>query len=214
MNSRVQERDVYKCFSHYWLNQLVFPLKMIIPQPIINKIPWLTTNEDLRVGMVLQAVQGKLLDVGCGANRLVCEYRATGGEGCGVDIYPWIGVDEVVEDTSRLNYPDSSFDAITFVACLNHIPNRSEVLLEAHRLLASEGRLVLTNLTPWVSRIWHAYAFWDRDQHERGMKEGEKWGFNSDEFKEILLTSGFIIDERIRFAWGLNEMWICRKNIV
>lgn len=72
------------------------------------------------------------------------------------------------------------------MASLNHIPNREAVLREAHRLLSRGGRLVVTNLTPRLSRIWHFGAFWDKDQHERGMEEGEVWGFTHEELVELL----------------------------
>jgi hypothetical protein len=41
-------------------NSLLLPLKLMIPQPIIKKIPGLTTNEDVRLRLVLSQVSGKL----------------------------------------------------------------------------------------------------------------------------------------------------------
>ena len=176
--SRV-ERPLYTSGVQYLVNQALLPLKLVVPQPLIAKVPYLATNYDIRIGVSLQAVKGKLLDIGCGTNRLVKAYRAKGGEGTGVDVYQWDGVDLLVEDTSKLPFPDASFDTITFIACINHIPNRLDVLREAHRLLTPDGRVVLTNLPPGLSRLWHAWAFWDNDQHERGMAEGEVFGFTT-----------------------------------
>jgi SAM-dependent methyltransferase len=191
------------------LDELVLPLKLVVPQPVIAKIPFLRTNEDIRVEMALAYARGRVLDVGCGRNLLVERYRASGGDGVGVDVYPWPGVDEVVQDSSHLPFVDGSFDTVTFVACLNHIPNREAVLAEARRLLAPGGRVVLTNLTPRLSRIWHAWAFWDADQHERGMEEGEVWGFTDAELTEMLERNRFEISQRAAFSWGLNHLYVC-----
>lgn len=204
------ERPLYGSSFHYGLNQVLLPLKLVIPQPLIARIPFLTTNYDTRMGVALQAVKGRLLDIGCGTNRLVRAYRQRGGEGTGVDVYGWDGVDLVVEDTSKLPFADASFDTITFIACINHIPNRDDVLKEARRLLAPDGRVVLTNLTPRLSRLWHAWAFWDKDQHERGMVEGEVYGFTHRELMALMTRAGFRLESRQPFSWGLNTLYVFR----
>jgi hypothetical protein len=71
---------------------------------------------------------------------------------------------------------------------------------------------VITNLTPAISRLWHAWAFWDKDQHQRGMKEGEVWGFSHDELAWLLKQAEFQIVKRQRFSWGFNNLYICMKN--
>ncbi len=87
------ERAIYHSPLHYVWNQVLFPLKMIVPQPAVRRLPGLTTNEDIRVGMVLKHVRGRLLDIGCGKNRLARAYREKGGDGIGVDVYDWGNVD-------------------------------------------------------------------------------------------------------------------------
>jgi len=205
------EKNIYKSMTAYLFNWLIFPIKMIIPQPIVKKISFLTTNEDIRIGIIKINTTGKLLDIGCGTNRLSMEYRSQGKDAVGVDVYDWGNVDLVVKDTSSLPYDDASFDTISFVACLNHIPNRADVLTEARRLLSPNGRILITNLTPFISRIWHAYAYWDADQHERGMSEGEVFGFTSKELINLLEENGLTIVARKKFSWDLNELFICQK---
>lgn len=202
------ERKLYKNVAGYALNQLALPFKLVIPQPIIARIPLLTTNLVIRMGVVDQFLSGVVLDIGCGANLLVKAYRQRGGSGVGVDVFPWPGVDQIVEDTAKLDFPDASFDTVTFVSCLNHIPNRRDVLVEAHRLLKPYGRVVLTNLSPGISRIWHRWAFWDEDQHERGMKPGEVWGFDHKELVALLRDTGFALSATHRFSWGLNRVYV------
>jgi SAM-dependent methyltransferase len=204
------ERPLYPSLVSYVANQALLPLKLLVPQPALRFAPFLKTNEDIRIAVVLNAVRGRLLDIGCGPNRLVASYRARGGDGTGVDVYPWPNVDMIVDDTSRLPFEDATFDTVSFVACLNHIPNRAQVLREAHRLLKPDGQVLLTNLTPRLSRIWHAWAFWDDDQHERGMAEGEVWGFTHQELVALLSEAGFELLSRHRFSWGLNTLYVFR----
>jgi SAM-dependent methyltransferase len=191
------------------LNRLLLPLKLLIPQPVVKKIPGLSTNEEIRHTEVLREITGVLLDIGCGTNQLVKRYRARGNEGVGVDVYPWPGVDTIVANSATLPFSGQSFSTITFVACLNHIPNRAEALLEARRLLHTDGRVIITNLSPWLSQIWHKYAFWDDDQHERGMQEGEVWGFSRSELAALLHGAGFSIERSRSFSWGLVQLYVC-----
>jgi len=212
MNFILSERKIYKKYSLYILNLILFPIKMIIPQPIIKKIPYLKTNKDIRLSLTLQNTTGLLLDIGCGENELVKEYKLKGGDGIGVDVYDWGTVDLVVKDTSSLPFKNDKFDTITFIACLNHIPNRIEVLKEAKRILKKDGKIIVTNLTPAISYIWHKYAYWDDDQHERGMVEGEVWGFKSKKIEKIFLDAGFEIVLKKKFSFFLNNYYIIKKK--
>lgn len=205
-------KSIYPSRFSCWVNTLLLPLKLLVPQPIIRKIPGLLSNQDIRLRQVLLRVRGKLLDIGCGNNRLVKMYRQSGGEGTGVDVYSWNSSVMLVEDTSNLPFSAGEFGTITFVASFNHIPNRRDVLNEAHRLLADDGRIVLTNLTPFVSRIWHKWAFWDKNQHERGMKEGETWGFPTAELEQMLQEAGYRVIESRSFSWKLNRILVCIKS--
>ena len=115
------ERPLYPSALSYAVNQIALPVKLLIPQPIIRRIPFFKTNTDIRVGIVLNAARGRLLDIGCGTNRLVMRYRAEGGDGVGVDVYPWDGVDLVSRTrascrsrTSRSTPSRSSPASITF----------------------------------------------------------------------------------------------------
>lgn len=204
------ERAIYPNSFQFWINILLFPLKMIIPQPLIAKFPLLTTNLTIRTQLVLQEVKGRLLDIGCGNNGLVKAYRQRGEEGIGIDTYAWEGVDEIIENSSQLPYASESVDSVTFVACINHIPYREEALIEARRILRPNGRLIVTNLTPLLSRVWHAMAFWDSDQHERGMETGEVFGFTTKDLVSLLRKTGFVVEKRVLFSWFCNQLYVCK----
>lgn len=192
------------------VNNVLLPVKLIVPQPLIARVPGLTTNEDIRLERVLERVEGRLLDVGCGPNRLVRMYRERGGEGVGLDVHDWGDVDVLVERAAPLPFDDYSFDTVTFVACINHIPERVECLAECRRILRPGGSVVLTYLAPGPSRLWHRWAFWDADQHERGMKEGEVYGFTDREIEGLVTDAGFGDIRRDSASWGLLKILSAR----
>lgn len=163
----------------------------------------------LRRAMVLRHVRGRLLDIGCGDNKLVRAY----GDGVGVDVVQWGDVDLVVENTARLPFDAGSFDTVAFVACLNHIPNREEVLDEARRILRPGGRVVSTMIPPGLSSIWHRVIHpWDPDQHGRHLHEGEVWGISNDDMRALLSRHGFEIVRHERFVFRLNNLFVAALN--
>ena len=158
-----------------------------------------------RLIAVLPYVSGRLLDVGCGSNMLVRRYT----NGVGIDVYPWPGADVVVPDTATLQWESGSFDTITIIAALNHIPNRAAVLDECRRLLRPGGRVVITMLTPRTSRIWHwLRAPWDSDQRDRGMQPGEVYGFTTQQLLDLFQRAGFTLLSSRRFMLGLNGVYV------
>ena len=166
--------------------------------------------KERRIAAILPRVEGRLLDIGCGNNELVRRY----GSGVGVDVHPWDGVDLVVADSAHLPFEPGSFDTITFVASLNHIPNRDEVLKEARRLLAPGGAVIATMITPTISAIWHQITrASDEDQTDRGMAEGEVWGFTVKQMFELFGSCGFEIVDHKRFVFGLNHLYIARTRL-
>jgi hypothetical protein len=104
-----------------WLWDFIgIPFRLVLfDQDWLPRFGW-TTLEEERLDAVLPHVHGRLLDIGAGPNTLVRRY----GNGVGVDVHDWGGGVMVVENTARLPFSDQTFDTITFVACLNHIPNR------------------------------------------------------------------------------------------
>lgn len=163
-----------------------------------------------RIAAVLPHLRGRVLDVGCGTNELLARYRAQpldadASHSVGVDIYDWPGADLLVEDSSDLPYDDASFDTVAFVASLNHIPNRREVLRECRRLIRPGGTVVVTMLPPRLSWAWHQVRRpWDADQIERGMQPGEVYGLTRRQVDDLLAEAGFEPVEHRRFMFGMN----------
>jgi len=163
----------------------------------------------IRIQAVLPFVRGRLLDIGCGMNKLTKAY----GNGVGVDVHDWGSVDYVVESSAEIPFDDASFDTVTIIAALNHIPNREDVLTECGRLLKADGRMIVTMITPRISAVWHLLRRpWDADQRERGMARGEIFGFTSQQMVELARSHGFTLLERKRFMLWMNSIYVFQKT--
>jgi len=165
-----------------------------------------TTLETERIQRVLPWVNGFLLDVGAGPNRLVREY----GEGVGVDVYPWGGGAWLIRDAAQLPFKPASFGTIAFLACLNHIPNRAEALREARRIIRSDGRVILTMIDPILGGIGHRIWWYSEDKHRGGMAEGEVGGMWNRDILSLMREAGFEIVHLERFVYGLNNLLVFR----
>lgn len=162
-----------------------------------------------RIRKVLPYASGRLLDIGCGTNALVRSYP---GQGLGVDVRQWGDVDLVVDDSSKLPLEDGTVDTVMIIAALNHIPNREDVLGEAHRLLSCSGRIVITMIPPRLSTVWHFLRRrWDADQVERGMEEGEVYGLTRKEIRWLLETAGFRVITEKPFMFGVNCLIVAER---
>jgi len=163
--------------------------------------------EGYRVNKARPYVRGRLLDVGCGFNNLVREY----GSGTGADVHPWPGVDVIIPDAGRLPFREGSFDTVTMIAVLNHVPHRREALVEARRVLGPSGRLLVTMIGPVVGRV--AHLLFVRDERQRGgMKAGELLGMRPREVRTLLFDAGFEIVDEAPFEFGLNRLYIATKS--
>jgi SAM-dependent methyltransferase len=180
------------------------PFRLVLfDQKWLPRFGW-TTLEEERLNAVFGSLHGRLLDIGCGPNTLVRRY----GNGIGVDVYDWGGGSLIVEDSSRLPFADHTFDTITFIASLNHIPNRRAALREARRLIKPDGQLLITMINPILGAIGHAIWWYSEDKQRGGMGEGEVGGLWKHEIVQMCETAGFQLRLHRRFVYSMNNLYL------
>lgn len=166
-------------------------------------------------------VQGRCLDVGCGrGNRFVTKYLA--GNGRGIDVFRYEGLtdENLVEDMSHFPFEDASFETVTFLANLNHVPTsmRDVELAEAYRCLRPGGNIIVTMGNPVAEVLIHKLV-WLSDRlfgthvdvdSERGMEEEEQYYVLDREIRARLARAGFRRVRKKRFLtqWLLNHMLV------
>ena len=180
------------------------PARLVLfPPEWLERCGW-TTLEEERMRQVLPQVHGRLLDIGAGPNTLVKRH----GNGTGVDVFDWGGGAIVVEDTAHLPFADASFDTVALIACLNHIPNRRDVLREVRRLLAPGGRVVMTMINPWLGGVGHAIWWYSEDKQRGGMLPGEVGGLWTRDITAMCASAGLRLESHRRFVYGMNHLYV------
>ncbi len=194
--------------SKVFVSRLAFPLLSLLSREQSLKLG-LTPIDDERVIMALKHTKGRLLDIGCGANNFVRSY----GNGVGVDVANWKGADFVINDAAKLPFKKAEFDTVSYLACLNHIPNRTEAVKEASRVLKKDGQIIITMITPVMGRFIHWLRFRnDPDHQERHIDhDHELLGMSSAHIVAILGEAGFTDVKRIKFGYGLNSIYIAKR---
>lgn len=190
------------------ISRVFFPLLSLLSREQSKKIG-LTPIDDERVIVALKNAKGKTLDVGCGANNFIKSY----GNGVGVDVESWEGCDKVIKDASKLPFKDASFDTVSFLACLNHIPNRNEAVIEASRVLKDDGRIIVTMITPRLGKFIHWWRFKNDPDHQARHidHDHELMGMSDEHIRGILHGAGFHNIKRKRFVYGLNNIYVAER---
>ncbi len=129
----------------------------------IGQNSWQTAEEqDLFLGWLDLSTGKTLLDVACGSGGPALRIAAsTGCSLVGIDLHEQAiatakslafqrNLKEraefyVVNASEELPFPDASFDAITCIDAINHLPDRPLVIAKWERLLKSGGRLLFTD---------------------------------------------------------------------
>ncbi|MEK7578818.1 MAG: class I SAM-dependent methyltransferase [Patescibacteria group bacterium] len=184
----------------------------------------LTSLASERFDYVAREVTGYCLDVGCGRyNRFIVEY--CGGRGKGIDVYPYEGLSDenIVLDISRFPFENDSFNSITFIANLAHVPRslRDIELKEAFRCLRPGGNIIVTMGNPLAEILVHKVVRWhdklfgtnyDIDT-ERGMGAEEEYYLLDSEVVKRLSLAGFrnITKKYFLTQWCLNHLFVAWK---
>jgi len=192
-----------------------FPLRVLLPDPITENLG-LSSLRTERLGVMLQEMTGRCLDIGAQDNLLINLYREmstydAAADSVGVDIVDWGGDSIVLPDSASLPFGPKSFDCVSFVACLNHIPERREALSEAWRVLKPGGRLLVTMISRFVGFLDHRLRWWG-EHSERDVHDNELDGMNKNEVLELIADAGFQVDRIIPFFYRLNTLYIAKRK--
>lgn len=103
---------------------------------------------------------GRVLDVGCGAGDYLAILRHAGWDPVGIDFDEKAvamarlkGIDATVGDLAGAGFATNSFDAVTMMNVIEHLPAPDAVFAECCRILRPGGRLVM--MTPNIDALGH-----------------------------------------------------------
>ena len=196
------------------------PLRFVVLPDTVCERLHLTSLRAERFAQVLNEMQGRCLDIGAGDNALIRSYRDRCGDAeakgdgaarsIGVDVTAWNDEVTVIETSAKLPFDDASFDTVTLVACLNHIPERQDSLREAYRVLRPGGRIVLTMIERTLGAVGHR-LWWYSEEKERDVDPHEEMGLDRKEMIGLLEAAGYR-DIGVRsFCYGLNFVFVATR---
>lgn len=196
------------------------PLRLVaLPDSACERLG-LTSLRAERFAAVIPEIRGRCLDVGAGDNVLLRCYveraAAVGADpvraaaSVGVDVVDWKGGATRIETPARLPFEDGSFDTVSFVACINHIPERREALREAARVLRPGGRLLITMIGRRVGELGHRLWWYSEDKH-RHVDEDELMGMDPREVEALIADTGFRLERVERFVYGMNSLYVASR---
>ncbi len=193
------------------------PLRMAVLPDATSERLHLTSLRGERLGRVLLELCGRVLDVGAGDNALLRLYAREAKRlgvdptraqtSVGVDVVDWGGGCTIIKSSAELPFEDASFDTVAYVACLNHIPEREQALVDARRVLRPGGRVVMTMIGRVLGTIGHAIWWYSEDKH-RDVDEHEEMGLDHGEIIRLFDRASFKLVKLEQFVYRLNHLYV------
>jgi 2-polyprenyl-3-methyl-5-hydroxy-6-metoxy-1,4-benzoquinol methylase len=163
------------------------------------------------------AKKGKLLDVGCGFGYLLAIAKERGWDTCGVEfnrkrvdfILEKYGIEVFCGELENAGFQTDSFDVVTIVEVLEHIPDPNLFLREISRIIKKDGivAIVTPNVESFYAKTdpnwWTPYHFYH---------------FSSKTLEAILAKNGIrivrvVINPHFETRKNENRFFKVRKNL-
>lgn len=156
----------------------------------------------------------RLLDVGCADGMMLRRLAPRLARATGVDPHAEsksAGSVEIVRGSfpGAPRFEAGSFDCVTLLAVLEHVPDPDALARECHRVLGPDGRVILTVPHPFVDRILDVLI---RMRVLDGMEAEEHHGFDPSLTRPCFERAGFRTRIERRFQLGLNRLFVFERN--
>jgi 2-polyprenyl-3-methyl-5-hydroxy-6-metoxy-1,4-benzoquinol methylase len=157
-----------------------------------------------------------VLDIGCADGEMFRKWRGHIGRSVGIE--PTLTEHVVTADYELLpgRFPEQmpsqkSFDVITMLAVLEHIPLDQQARLAdaCWKLLEPGGRVIITVPSPRVDDILHMLL---KLHLIAGMSAHEHYGFQPADTLKVFAPPRFTVRKKGRFQLGLNNLFVFDKS--
>lgn len=157
----------------------------------------------------------RVLDIGT-ADGALFKHLQWLRDGVGID--PDLNEDVVLDNAKLIAgvFPDalqnkSTFDVITMLAVLEHIPREAQIALARNcfQYLNPEGRLIITVPSPVADRV---LVVLKRLRLIDGMKTEQHYGYDVSTTPQTFTSAGFSMIVSERFQCGLNNLFVFSRR--
>jgi len=151
--------------------------------------------------------RGKLLEVGSGYGYLLNYFRQDGWDTVGVEpneglnrhARKTLGLDVLPKILPEAGFPDASFDVVTMMHVIEHVPDPTDTLREIHRVLKPGGMLVME--TPRYDTLMFKLL----GRRERSLScEGHIYFFTTKTLRAISEKAGFVVEQSDKVGRSLT----------
>ena len=174
----------------------------------------------LRVNKIKKYIKpgSAVCDIGCGDDDLLLRLKKELklGQAIGVDAHVAAAKKEGVEflkgDACSLQLADQSCDCVLMLAFIEHIEekNARQVLREAHRILKSEARLIMTTPTPLAKPVLEFLAFKLKIISQEEIRDHKHY-YTRNELVRILSETGYKKVKAKHFQFFMNAFYVFEK---
>lgn len=156
---------------------------------------------------------GTLLDIGAATGILMHEAKSKGWQVSGVEPSLWAvaeaqkryALDIVAGTLESGRFESESFDVVTLLDVIEHVPAPRSLLVEIHRILKPSGLLVLStpNIGSIIARIlgpkwWH-------------IRRAHQYYFTWQTIRRLLAETGFVVVRKRYYPWAFTlHYWFSR----
>ena len=158
-----------------------------------------------------------MLDIGCGWEaKLLRSVESSIARGEGIDQKaPELCTEKLttrrLQSRESLPYRDESFDVVTMLAVLEHLPYPRAIVAEICRVLKPGGRLLLTVPSKAAKPVLEFLAYRVGLVSEAEIRD-HKCYYTKRSLSELISPIGLEIEAHHYFQLGMNKLLICRKK--
>jgi ubiquinone/menaquinone biosynthesis C-methylase UbiE len=163
-----------------------------------------------------------ILDVGCASGWFISQVnkRFPKAKCVGLDAYKkaiiygrkkYKSIKFIQADAHNLPFADSSFDLIVCTEVLEHVLEPKGVLGEMRRVLKRQGAAIIEMDTGNLlfNTIWYVWT----NLKGKVWRDAHVHKFNSVKLEKMIENSGFIVEKKELFNFGMAAVFYARKKI-
>ena len=166
---------------------------------------------------LLDELDGRILDVGCGTGRHTTYLADRGGDVVGVDQSPEMLARAVAKDDARelcqavvteLPFADGAFDATLCALVLAHFPDLGHPMTELTRVVRPGGTLLISDIHPLAVALGGHAAYSDSDDRLGVIRN---YLHQHSDYLRVFRTLGLEVEACVEPVWTDTELDLMRN---